>query len=151
MNYNKERHKELVIRWQNLKSQGKILCLECPKEDAELSKYNIEVEEQVFWAHRNEFLLLMKNFINNIINFDKFETDFTLLYRKITKKVDIFITDLEQIEKFQPSTRLYRFASFMASIFRQFEEVEDQYCTKQELKNSVEKIYLKIQNSLTKE
>ncbi len=58
----------------------------------------------------------------------------------------MFIIDLKYIEKFQPSTRPYRFASFMGSIFRQFEDVEDEYCTKQEVKDYVKKVYLKFQN-----
>lgn len=43
MTYNKERHKQLVIRSQNLKNQGKNIFLENPEEDSELSKYNIGV------------------------------------------------------------------------------------------------------------
>ena len=46
--YNKERHKELVIRSQNLRNQGKNLFLENPEEYFELCNYNIAVEEQVF-------------------------------------------------------------------------------------------------------
>ena len=90
----------------------------------------------------------MKNFLDNIIDFDEFKTAFSLLYWKTTKEVDIFIIDLKQIEKFQPSTRAYRFASFIGSIFRQFEEVEEEYCTKQEVKDDVKEAYLKFQNFL---
>lgn len=38
MIYNKERHKQLVIRLQNLTNQGKNLFLENPEEDSELYK-----------------------------------------------------------------------------------------------------------------
>lgn len=41
MAYNRERHKQLVIRSQNLKNQGKNLFLENSEEDSELSKYMI--------------------------------------------------------------------------------------------------------------
>ena len=144
MTYDKERHKQLVIRSINLKNQGKNLFLENPKEDSELSKYNIAVEEQVFWTHRENFVLIMKNFLDNILDFDEFETAFSLLYRKTTKEVDMFIIDLKQIEKFQPSTRSYRFASVLGSIYRQFEEVEDEYCTEQEVKDYVKEVYSKF-------
>ena len=151
MTYNKERHKQLVIRSQDLKNQGKTLFRENPEEYSELLDYNIAVEEQVFWTHRGEFFLVMKNFLDNIINFDEFETAFSLLYEEVRKEVNMFKIDLEQIEKFQPSTRSYRFASVIGSIYRQFEEVEDEYCTKQEVKDSVEKVYLKFQNFLNEE
>ena len=143
MTYNKERHKQLVIRSQDLKNQGKNLFLENPEEDSELSKYNIGLEEQVFWTHRENFVLIMKNFLDNILDFDKFETAFSLFYEEVRKEVNMF--DLEQIDKFQPSTRSYRFASVIGSIYRQFEEVEDEYCTEQEVKDYVKEAYLKFQ------
>jgi hypothetical protein len=88
----------------------------------------------------------MKNFLDNILDFDEFETAFSLLYRKTTEEVDMFIIDLKQIEKFQPSlTRPYRFASFIGSIFRQFEEVEDEYCTERDVKDFVKEVSLKSQ------
>ena len=146
MTYNKERHKQLVIRSQDLKNQGKNLFLENPEEDSELSKYNIAAEEQVFWTHRENFVLIMKNFMDNILDFDEFETAFSLLFRKTTEEVDTSIIDLKQIEKFQPSTRSYRFASFIAAIFREFEEVEDEYCTEEDVKDFVKEVYLKFQN-----
>jgi len=143
MNYSKKRHKQLVMRSQDLKNQGKNLFIEDPEEGSELSKYNIAVEEQVFWTHREDFFLLMKNFIDNIFDFDEFETAFSLLYRKTTKEVDRFIINLKKIDEFQPNPRSYRFASFIGSIFRQFEEVEDEYCTERDVKDFVKEVYLK--------
>mmetsp|Transcript_2053 Transcript_2053/g.3302 ORF Transcript_2053/g.3302 Transcript_2053/m.3302 type:complete len:150 (-) Transcript_2053:874-1323(-) len=145
MIYNKERHKQLVIRSQELKNQGKNIFIENPEECSELLNYQIAVEEQVFWTHRENFVLIMKNFLDNILDFDEFETAFSLLYHEVRKEVDMFQIDLEQIDKFQPSTRSYRFASVIGSIYRQFEEVEDEYCTEQELKDDVREKYLKFQ------
>ena len=93
----------------------------------------------------------MRYFLDNSSNFDEFETAFTLLYHKTRKKFDMFIVDLEQIEKFEPSTRSYQFASVINSIYRQFEEVEDEYCTEQEVKDSVKEAYLKFQEFLNEE
>ena len=151
MTYNKERHKQLVIRSQDLKNQGKNVFLENPEEDSELSKYNIGVEEQVFWTHRENFILIMKKFLDNILDFDEFETAFSLLYEEVRKEVNMFKIDLEQIDKFQPSTRSYQFASVINSIYRKFEEVEDEYCTEQEVKDYVKKAYFKFQESLNEE
>lgn len=87
----------------------------------------------------------MKNFLDNILGFDEFETAFSLLYEEVRKEVDILTINLEQIDKFQPSTRSYRFATVIASIFRQFEGVEDEYYTEQEVKDDVKEDYLKFQ------
>jgi len=145
MDYNKKKHKELVIRSQDLKNQGKDLFIENPEAFFELSKYNIAVEEQVFWTHLEDFFLLMKNFLANILDFYEFETVFSVLYWKTTKEVKMSIIDLKQIDKFQPSTRLNRFATCVGAIFRQFEEVEEEYCTKQDVKDFVKEIYLEYQ------
>ena len=107
MIYKKERHKQLVIRSQDLKNQGKTLFRENPEEYSELLDYEIAVEEQIFWTNRGEFFLVTKDFRNNIINFDKFETAFTLLYHKTPEEFDMFVIDLKQIEKFQPSTHQF--------------------------------------------
>ena len=88
----------------------------------------------------------MENFIDNIIDFEEFETAFSLLYRKTTEEYNRFKIDLKRIEKFQSSIRSYRFASFIASIFCQFEEVEDEYFTEQDVTDFVKKVYLKFQN-----
>lgn len=87
----------------------------------------------------------MKDFLNNIINFDEFETAFTLLYHKAREEFNMFVIDLKQIEKFQPSTRSDRFAGYINAILREFEAVEDEYYTEQEVKYYVKKAYLKFQ------
>ena len=145
MTYNKKRHKQLVVYSQYLKSQGKNIFIDNPEESSELSKYNVGVEEQVFWTHRENFIIIMKNFLDNILDFDEFETAFSFLYDEVTKEVNMFIIDLKYIDKFQPSRRSYRFADVIGSIYRQFEEVEDEYCTEQEVKNYVKEYYLKSQ------
>ena len=91
------------------------------------------------------FGLTEKNFLDNILDFDKFENDFTLLYYKTNDEVNMFIIDLKQIEKLQPSTRSYRFSIFIDSVLRQFEEIENGHHTKQEVKNYIKKAYLKFQ------
>ena len=144
MIYNKEKHKQLVIRSRDLKNQGKTLFRENPEEYSELLDYEIAVEEQIFWTNRGEFFLVMKDFLDNIINFDEFETAFTLLYLKTREEFDVFVIDLKQIEKFQPSTRSDRFAGYINTIFREFEAVEDECCTEQEVKYYVKEAYLKF-------
>ena len=93
MTYNQKRHIQLLKRSQDLKNQGKNLFLENREEDFELSKYNIAVEEQVFWTHRENFVLIMKNFLDNILDFDEFETAFSLLYEEVRKEVKDYVKE----------------------------------------------------------
>lgn len=145
MDYNNNRHKKLVLRSQALQKQGKSLWVEDPKASFELTNYQISVEEQVFWTHRQNFFLIMESFINNILDFDEFENAFSLLYRKVRNEECMLQIDFEYIDKFQPSTRPYTFAPVMGSIYRQFEEVQDEYITEQEVKDYVKKKYLEFQ------
>ena len=145
MDYNNNRHKQLVLRSQALRTQGKSLLIEDPKASFELSNYKISVDEQVFWTHRQNFFIIMESFINNILDFDEFENAFSLLYGKVRNEERMLQIDLEYIDKFQPSTRPYTFAPVMGSIYRQFEAVQDEYITEQEVKDYVKKKYLEFQ------
>jgi len=87
MDYSKKQHIQLLKRSQHLKNQGRILFQENPEEAFELLKYNIAVEEQVFWTHQEEFFLVMKNFIDNNINFDEFEIAYFPHYLLIGKMI----------------------------------------------------------------
>jgi hypothetical protein len=109
MDYNKKRHLKLLKRFLDSKKLNKNFYQENPEDYSELVKYEIIIYEYIFWTRRKDFVLLMKNFIDNIIDFEEFETAFSLLYRKTGEEYDMFNIDLKQIEKFQPSTRPYRF------------------------------------------
>ena len=145
MNYNNARHKLLVIHSQALQKQGKSLWIEDPKSSFELLNYEESIKEELFWAHRQSFILVMKNFIDNIFDFYEFENAFSVLYRKVCKERDMLRIDLEYIDKFQPSGRPYHFGSTMSAIYRQFEEVQDEYTTEQQAKNYVKEKYLEFQ------
>ena len=143
--YNKKRHKELVKRLLDLRNQGKILFQENRKEFLELIPYDIVVEEEVYWAHREEFVKIIKNFLTGNIDFDEFEIAFSVLYSKVRKEFESFSIDLEQIEKFQPSTRSDKFAIVMNAFYRKFEEVEDEYVTEDEAMNYIKETCLRRQ------
>jgi len=53
---------------------------------------------------------------------------------------------LKRIENFHPNPRSYKFSSWITTIYRQFEELEDEYCTEQEVKDFVKKVYLEDMN-----
>lgn len=90
-------------------------------------------------------------FLDHNSNFDEFEIAFTLLFDKTLDEVNMVTQDVEKIEKFQPSTGLDQFASYMIIIFRYFEEIDEEYSTKQELKDYVEQTYLEVRSSLNHE
>lgn len=113
-NYNKKKHLQLLKLFLDLEKLNKNFYQENSENYCELNKYEISISEHIFWIRRKDFILLMEDFIHNIINFYEFETTFSLLYWKTTEEYDMFKRDLKRIEKFQPSSRSYGFASFIA-------------------------------------
>jgi hypothetical protein len=69
-----------------LKNQGRILFKKYLQENYKLNEYEMYIEEQFYWTHREKLLTVMKYFLNNILIFDEFEITFMLLHRKTTKK-----------------------------------------------------------------
>lgn len=58
-NYNNERHKYLVKRFIELKNHGKSLYHENQDEFGELLEYDGAVAEQIYLAHREEFVKII--------------------------------------------------------------------------------------------
>ena len=145
--YNRDRHKYLLKRSEKLEKQGKDIWIENQEEGFELTGYNIAIDDHIFWTRKKDFLLLMEKLINNVIDFEEFETAFTILHRKTSYDSDSLKLDWKRIEKIELNSRSDGFESFITGIFRKFEEIEDEYSTEQDVKNFVKEVYFKIQNS----
>lgn len=146
MDYNKKRHLELLKRFLDLKKLNRNFYQENPEDYFELLEYEVIIYQHFFLTQQKYFVLLMEKLIGDTIDFKEFEIAFSLLYQKTTEELDMFMIDLKRIEKFQPGTQSYLFGSFISSIFRQFEEVEEESCTEQDVKDFVKEVYLKFQN-----
>jgi hypothetical protein len=141
------RHIELEKRSQDLAKQGKLMFRENRKEDAELNQFRIVLFHEIFWRRRNEFALIMKNFVNNSIQMEEFETEFSSLYWKTYEQYTTYENDLKKLEKLDldPISSECRFSSFIVSIFRQFEVLEDEECSEQNVKDLVKNNFILMQ------
>ena len=82
MTYNKIRHLELLRPFLDFKNQGKNtydLYLENQDEYMELQEYRCALYHHIFWKRKEQFVLLMDNFIQDSIDMEKFETAFSQL------------------------------------------------------------------------
>ena len=147
MDYNKIRHLELFKRSFDCKKENKRLSKENRELYSELLKYEIILYHHIFWNHRKDFVLLMENFVNDLLDLEQFEISFSLLWRKTMKENDAFQIDLKRIENFQLSPESDKFGSYITCVFRKFEELEDKYCTQQEVKDYVRYILRQIKSS----
>lgn len=141
------RHIELEKRSQDLAKQGKLLFEENRKEHTELNQFRIVLFNEIFWRQRKEFALIMKDFVNNLIQMEKFETEFSLLYWKTYEHFITYQNDLKKLEKLDldPISSECRFSSFIVSIFRQFEDLEDEKCSEQDVKDLVKNNFILMQ------
>jgi hypothetical protein len=146
--YNKVRHLELLRRSLDFEKQGKDLDTENRDESSELLHYQSKLQDSIFWKSRKQFALLMENLVNDSIDMEQFEIAFSLLWWEAMKEDPTFQRDLKGVKNFQHNPRSDRFCSFLTSVFRQFEVLEDEDCTEQEVKDYVRTVLQKIQPSL---
>lgn len=150
MNYNSTRHFELLKRYQDLKKQGKHLYFENEKEYLELCEYKAALQEHVFWKHRRQFALLMENFINGIIDGEKFSDNFSVLYRKTLDAHNGLKIDFERLKDFQPDVRSKGFGGLISFLRAECDNFEEDY-DNDEFFDSIKEIWFKLQEALDKE
>jgi hypothetical protein len=143
--YNKIRYLELLRRFLDFEKQGKFLYTENRDEYLELLHYQSKLHDYIFWKSRKQVALLMENLVNDSIDMERFEIAFSRLWRKNIKESRAFDKDLKRIKNLQLDPRSDGFSSFVTCVFRQFEELEDENCTEQEVKDYVRDILQKIQ------
>ena len=148
MTYKKNKHIELVKRFMDFKKQGKNvydLYLEKRDEYLELSRYQCMVNDCIFWTRRKEFVLCMENYVHDSIDFEHFEIAFSLLWKESMRAYNALKIDLKGLKNFQLDPKSDGFGRFVTFVYRQFEVLEDEDCTEQEVKDIVRDALREIQ------
>lgn len=145
MIYNKIRHLKLLRRFLNFRKQGRDLYRENKDEYMELQEYRCALYHHIFWKSKEQFVLLMDNFIHDFIDMEQFEIAFSQLWWENMKAYDAFEIDLKGLKNFELDPKSNKFGSSITSVFRQFEVLEDEECTEQEVKDYVRNILPEIQ------
>jgi hypothetical protein len=55
-----------------------------------LVEYRAIIQDQIFWKSRDEFILLIENFINGVIDVKKFKDTLYLLHSKTLDAIESF-------------------------------------------------------------
>ena len=145
MTYNKIRHLELLKRFLDFKKQGKNLYTENRGEYMELLEYRCALYHHLFWKRKKQFVLLMENYTDNSIDIEQFEDAFSQLWSETMKVYNRFKIDLKELKNFELDSKSDNFGIFITAVFRQFEILEDEECTEQEIKAYVENTLREIQ------
>lgn len=145
MTYNKIRHLELLKRFLDFKNKGKDLYTENRDEYMELLEYRCALYHHIFWKSKEQFVLLMENYTHNSIDTEQFEIAFSQLWKETFRAESAFQMDLKRVENLQLDPKSDRFGTWVTAVFRQFEVLEDEECTEQELKDYVQNTLREIQ------
>jgi hypothetical protein len=94
---------------------------------------------------KRAFALLMEDLVTDSIDMEEFQIGFSLLWCESMDEDATFTRDPKRVKNFQLNPKAYGFCSLVTAIFRQFEVLEDEKCTEQEVKDYVRNILQEIQ------
>jgi hypothetical protein len=145
--YNKERYITIVNELNEAKAKGIDWFKENPKKRMELLSYQSVLSNHLFWLEREEFLVIIEKFLNNTIEFEQFEDEFSELWVQTQLQSHKDNRNSLVIKTIDPDPQSDSFCSRVTAIYRGFEEIEDEDWTKEEMKPFVKSILIKIKSS----
>ena len=144
MKYNQERHRDLLLKNQRKNHY----------ENLELAEYGAAVELHFLWQERDQFVLLMKDFLNKNIDGDLFCGQVSGLRRELINRCEKFnlelISNSEKIKDFQPDERSENLSDCLTGAYcecENFDDTEDY----EEFYDSIKNQFLNFQQALNKE
>ena len=87
MKYNCGEHIQFLNYQQELKKQNKSLRTQDLIKYSTLLKYSARISEYLHWSQKNDYLQLIKDFLNYKIDGEEFEEKFSKMIRVIEKKI----------------------------------------------------------------
>lgn len=146
MKYDHKRHLNLLTDCLEFEKLNKDFFDENPEDWVEFQNYQSLVLDQIFWTQRKKFLELIFDFITAKIDYDEFESGFLLVFHPTHEEAFTLGKDISYIEKFEYIPASEEFGSYMVIIFRLLDDVDDEYRTKEDVRNYLMQLFLKFQN-----
>ena len=108
--------------------------------------YQGVLANHLFWVEREEFLVIIEQFLNNTIEFEQFENQFSKLWVKTQLQSHKDTRNSLIIKTIDPDPKSDSFCSRMTAIYRGFEEIEDEVSTEEELKLFVKRLLIEVKS-----
>ena len=89
--------------------------IEDPEASAELIQYQIYLQDHIFWSTKKGFVLVMKYFVDDSLELEQFEIDFSILWGETLDDSNTVNLNLKRIENFHPNPRSYKFYSWITA------------------------------------
>ena len=115
------------------------------KYNSELSTDASKFQDCIFWKKKEQFTLVMESLVTDSIDMEEFKIRFSRLWWESMHEHAAFKRDPKRVKNFQLNPKAYGFCSLVTAVFRQFEVLEDEECTKQEVKDYVRNMLPRIQ------
>jgi hypothetical protein len=153
MKYDEIKYLDLLRYSNRLKKQGKFLYDEDEQAYLELLQYQILIRDHVFWKKKQNFILLITDFLNKILNTEEFINEFFYIHNQIEAMHEAFKTDFEKLKNFEPDSRSIGFGDPIEEIFINSDNFEpdtkeDRNYNKELFKDSIKHSFLQIQKYL---
>ena len=81
-----------------------------------LLKYSLKLSDHVHWQQKNEYLNLMKNFVDSKIDGKQFVSQFDKLHRSNEAAVKKLETDLKELNSFEVNPKSFGFTEWTSEI-----------------------------------
>lgn len=155
MKYNCEEYIQLLSYQQELKKQYKSLKTQDPIKYSKLVAYSARISEDLHWSHKNEYLQLIKDFLNSKIDGQEFDKKFSEMVTAIEKKSNL--ENYEELKCIEPNPKSIGFGTWISEIYlccnefySDFNEEEDRTeipfgKTEEQLREAVKNLLPEIQ------
>ena len=160
INFDKTRYIELLKKKEFLKNEGTSLFNENREEDLELLSYGVILENQIYYNRKAEYIFLVEEYLRENAGEDGarlFVWEFFKIFKKDNKALKILEKEILQqgiskLATFWIDPKSTEFSALINQIVGSCEfltfDPEDTYgMTLDQFRDSIQKIYLKIQNN----
>jgi hypothetical protein len=159
INLDKTRYIELLKKEEALKNEGTFLFDENREEDLELLSYGVILENQIYYNRKAEYTFLVEEYLRENAGEDGarlFVWEFFKIFKKDNKALEILEKEIlhqgiRKLATFRIDPKSTEFSALINEIVGSCEALtfdpEDTYgMTLDQFRDSIQKIYLKIQN-----
>ncbi len=108
--FNLSRYKELF----KLEENRKISFLD--ETYLELLKYRVYIHEQISYNHKEDYLLLIHEYLSQIISSDEFRSKFLQMEKEDSKKATLILEDFQKLEIFTFAEGTKKFFDLISEI-----------------------------------
>ena len=117
MKYNFDEYIELLNYQEALKKDNKSLRTQDPVKDSKLRKYAVILTDHLHWSQKNQYLQLIKDFLNCKIDAQKFDSEFSIMVEEIEKNYRLLSKNYEELKRIEPSSISLGFGTWISEIY----------------------------------